>query len=131
MGEDERLELRALHCSRLISIQSVFHRSQLAHDAINRKAKQTIWLLRREACIFAQRFRVEGRVRQKRLTSPASDQWKRGHMDPADGYSSGFLRRDGRSDVRAVSKETGWFRPDETSGSDVGRLVCVCRIKRN
>lgn len=47
------------------------------------------------------------------------------HMDPADGYRSGLLRRDGRSDVRAVPKETGWLRPDKTSESDVGRLVCV------
>ncbi len=47
-------------------------------------------------------------------------------MDTADVYRNGLLMYDGRSDVRAVRTETGWFRLDQTSaGSDVGRLARV------
>lgn len=52
-------------------------------------------------------------------------------MDTADDYRDGLLRYYGRSDVHVTPTETGWFRPDKTSKSDVGRLVRIYQMKMN
>lgn len=52
-------------------------------------------------------------------------------MDTACDYRNGLLRYHGRSDGHVTPTETGWFSPDKTSKSDVGRLVHVEQMKMN